>query len=84
VTLGGIQLFTPSTSPPFRAGRRTGRLRSVPGFMARSNLVKLPTICIIIRPIGVIVSMFSVSERRPALVSAIRSMMCSTSFAFVR
>jgi len=45
------------------------------------ELGKLPTICIIIRPAGVVVSMFSVTERKPAPASAIRSMMCSTSFS---
>lgn len=49
--------------------------------MARSNSAKLPTICIIIRPAGVVVSMFSVSDRKPAPAWAMRSMMCSTSFS---
>jgi hypothetical protein len=48
--------------------------------MARSNSAKLPTICIIIRPAAVVVSIASVSERKPAPASSIRSMMCSISF----
>ena len=49
--------------------------------MARSNSAKAPTICIIMRPAGVVVSMFSVMERKPAPALAIRSMICSTSFS---
>ena len=42
---------------------------------------KEPTICIIMRPAGVVVSMLSVIDRKPAPVWAIRSMMCSTSLS---
>ena len=49
--------------------------------IARSNSAKAPTICIIIRPAGVVVSMFSVTERNPAPALRMRSMMCSTSFS---
>jgi hypothetical protein len=49
--------------------------------MARSILAKAPTICIIMRPAGVVVSMFSVMERKPAPALAILSMMCSKSFS---
>jgi hypothetical protein len=48
--------------------------------MARSNSANDATICIIMRPAGVVVSMFSVIDRKPAPARAIRSMMCSTSF----
>lgn len=47
--------------------------------MARSNSAKAPTICIIIRPAGVVVSMASVRLRNPAEASPRRSMMVSTS-----
>jgi hypothetical protein len=43
--------------------------------MARPNSTKLSTICITIRPVGVVMSMFSVTGRLPAPTSAIRSLM---------
>jgi len=49
--------------------------------VARSNSANEPMICIIMRPAGVVVSMFSVIDRKPAPARAIRSMMCSTSFS---
>lgn len=49
--------------------------------IARSNSAKAPTICIIIRPAGVVVSIASVSERKPAPAAAIRSIRCRTSFS---
>jgi len=49
--------------------------------MARSNSAKAPTICIIMRPAGVVVSIASVIDRKPAPTSPIRSMMCSTSLS---
>ena len=64
--------------PPWQ---RPDPLRSALGIMARSNSAKAPTICIIIRPAGVVVSMCSVSERKPAPASPIFSMMCSRSFS---
>ena len=51
---------------PARAAARPAEVRS--RIMARSNSAKAPTICIIIRPAGVVVSMLSVtsgSRRRP-------------------
>jgi len=44
--------------------------------MARSNSANEPTICIIIRPAAVVVSMFSVNERKPPPDAKMRSMMC--------
>jgi hypothetical protein len=49
--------------------------------MARSNSAKAPTICIIMRPAGVVVSIASVSERKPAPAASMRSRMCSRSFS---
>jgi hypothetical protein len=49
--------------------------------MARSNSAKAPTICINMRPAGVVVSMFSVMDRKPAPALTILSMMCRTSFS---
>src|SRR5215213_4037891 len=72
-------LRRPPTRPPARAAARPAEVRS--RIMARSNSAKAPTICIIIRPAGVVVSTLSVSERKPAPAPAIRSMMCSTSFS---
>ena len=48
--------------------------------MLRSNSAKAPVIWNISRPAGVVVSMFSVTDRNPAPALPIRSMMCSTSF----
>ena len=49
--------------------------------MARSNSAKLPIICIIIRPAGVVVSMFSVTERNRAPCAAMRSSRWSKSLS---
>ena len=49
--------------------------------IARSNSAKAPTICIIIRPAGVVVPMFSVIERKPAPALPICSTMWSTSLS---
>ncbi len=59
VTLGGIQLFAPSTGPPFRAGGGQGaEVRS--RIMARSNSAKLPIICIIIQEsLGAIIPLYT-------------------------
>ena len=67
------------TRPSARATVRPADVRS--RIMARSNSAKVPTICIIIRPAGVVVSMLSVTDRKPAPASAIRSIMCSKSFS---
>jgi hypothetical protein len=48
--------------------------------IVRSNSANEATICIIMRPAGEVVSMLSVSERKPAPTAAIRSMICSRSF----
>jgi hypothetical protein len=72
-------LRRPPILPSARAAARTAEVRS--RIMARLNSAKLPTVCIIIRPAGVVVSMFSVSDRKPAPEWAIRSMMCNTSFS---
>ncbi len=47
--------------------------------MARSNSAKAPTICIIVRPAGVVVSIASVELRNPAPASPGRSMIVRTS-----
>ena len=69
----------PPTRP--RRGRRRDRPMSARGSWRVRTQRTTPTICIIIRPAGVVVSMSSVSERKPAPALAIRSMMCSTSFS---
>jgi len=71
-------LRRPPTRPSARAAARPADVRS--RIMARSNSANEPTICIIMRPAGVVVSMASVIERKPAPALAIRSMMCSISF----
>lgn len=43
--------------------------------IARSNSAKQPTLCIIMGPAGVFVSILSVTERKPAPATTIRSMM---------
>ena len=68
----------PAMRPSALAAARPADVRS--RIIARSNSAKAPTICIIIRPAGVVVSIFSVIERNPAPAFPIRSMMCSTSF----
>src|SRR4051794_2471746 len=65
--------------PSARAAAKPADVRS--RIIARSNSAKAPTICIIIRPAGVVVSMFSVIERKPAPALPMRSMMCSTSLS---
>src|SRR5271165_3720639 len=56
--------------PPTRpSARAIVRLRII----ARSNSANDPTICIVIRPAGVVVSMFSVIDRTPASALPIRS-----------
>src|SRR5690349_17736450 len=72
-------LRRPPTRPSARAAARPAEVRS--RIMARSNSAKAATICIIIRPADVVVSMSSVSERKPAPALPIRSMMCSTSLS---
>jgi hypothetical protein len=72
-------LRLPAILPSARAAARPAEVRS--RIMARSNSANDPTICIIIRPAGVVVSMFSVTERKPAATSAICSMMCNTSLS---
>ena len=64
--------------------RPSRRAESRPAFvrsrsMALSNSANAPTICIIIRPAGVVVSMASVKLRKPAPDSPSRSMIVSTS-----
>ena len=54
-------LRRPPTRPSALAAASPADVRS--RIMARSNSAKAPTICIIIRPAGVVVSMCSVSER---------------------
>ena len=54
----------PPMRPSARASASPADVRS--RIMARSNSAKLPTICIIMRPAGMVVSMFSVSLRKPA------------------
>ena len=49
--------------------------------IARSNSAKLPTICIVMRPAGVVVSIASVSDWNPAPAASIRSIRCSKSFS---
>lgn len=73
-SLGVIEFIRPSAL----AAASPADVRSQ--IIARSNSAKAPTICIIIRPAGVVVSMFSVTDRNPAPALPIRSMMCSTSF----
>src|SRR5437016_4163509 len=63
--------------PSSRAASNPALVRSLS--IALSNSAKAPTICIIIRPAGVVVSMASVRLRNPALASASRSMIISTS-----
>jgi hypothetical protein len=72
-------LRRPPMRPSARAAARPAEVRS--RIMARSNSAKAPTIYIIIRPAGVVVSICSVSERKPAPASPIFSMMCSRSFS---
>src|SRR5947207_9865279 len=64
--------------------RPSRRAESRPAFVrsrniALSNSAKAPTICIIIRPAGVVVSIASVRLRKPALLSVSRSMIVRTS-----
>src|ERR1700680_5156239 len=52
--------------PSLRAASRPALVRSLS--IARSNSANAPTICIIIRPAGVVVSTASVRLRKPALL----------------
>ena len=61
----------PPTRPFCRAASSPAWVRS--RSMARSNSAKAPTICIIIRPAGVVVSIASVRLRNPATASPRRS-----------
>jgi hypothetical protein len=63
--------------PSWRAASNPALVHSLS--MARSNSANAPTICIIIRPAGVVVSIASDKLRNPALASASRSMMVKTS-----
>jgi hypothetical protein len=47
--------------------------------ISRSNSAKAPTICSIIRPAGVVASIVSVTVRKPAPASSIRSIRCRSS-----
>jgi hypothetical protein len=47
---------------------RPDQLMSAPGSWRVQTLRRPPTTCIIMRPAGVVVSMFSVMERKPAPV----------------
>jgi hypothetical protein len=79
VSLGSIELLPPAADASLGAGGGRDQRRSAPVSWRVS--AKAPTICIIMRPAGVVVSMFSVIERKPAPALAIRSMICSTSFS---
>src|SRR5580704_4261410 len=57
----------PPIRPSFRAASRPVLVGSFS--IARSNSAKAPTICIIMRPAGVVVSIASVKLRKPALTS---------------
>jgi len=61
----------PPTRPSARAAARPAEVRS--RIIARSNSANDATICIIMRPAGEVVSMFSVSDRKAAPAAAIRS-----------
>src|ERR1017187_3263267 len=67
----------PPMRPSSRAASNPALVRSLS--MARSNSANAPTICIIIRPAAVVVSMASVRLRNPAPESPSRSIMVSTS-----
>jgi hypothetical protein len=56
MAFGSIKLFLPMR-PSTRAAARPAEVRS--RIIARSNSAKAPTICIIIRPAGLVVLMFS-------------------------
>src|SRR3989475_741974 len=68
----------PPMRPWARATANPAWVRS--RIIARSNSAKLPTICMSIRPAGVVVSMASVKLRKPAPACAMRSIICSRSF----
>lgn len=75
---GAVSLgWRPPRRPWARAARRPAWVRSRTS--SRSNSANDPSICIIMRPEGVVLSMFSVSERNPAPTLAIRSRMTSRS-----
>ncbi len=76
--LGVSFLRLPPMRPSARARASPAEVRS--WIMARSNSAKEPTICAIIRPAGLVVSIASVSDWKPASAASIRSMMSSTSF----
>jgi len=67
-----IRPFCLATSRPARVLSRV---------IARSNSAKAPSICIIIRPAGVVVSMASVMLRKPAFASSMQSMTCNRSLS---
>src|ERR1700693_2511507 len=86
------KLWTPTTNPAFLAGSIQSRFGSFLeyGLFKLSkgpdhlrvwtfHSAKAPTICIIMRPAGVVVSIASVKLRNPAPASPRRSMMMSTS-----
>jgi hypothetical protein len=75
VSLGG----RPPIRPSSRATNKPLRVRS--RNMARSNLVNDPTICIIMRPAGEVVSTASVRLRNPAPVFSTLSMRANTSLS---
>jgi hypothetical protein len=56
-----------------RARSRPARVRC--RIISRSNSAKLPAICIIMRPVGMVVSIASVRERKPAPADALFSIM---------
>ena len=62
-----------------RAAASPLRVRS--GIMARSNSANAPSICISMRPAGMVVSMCSVRDRKPAPAASTRSNSNSRSFS---
>ena len=68
----GVRLgLRPTCRPAALAWAKPCRVRS--RIMARSNSAKAPSMCIIMRPAGVVVSMASVSDRKPAPARSMRS-----------
>ena len=68
----------PPTLPSARAAAKPAEVRS--RIIARSNSAKAPTICIIMRPADVVVSIASVSDRKPAPAFSIFSKIWIRSF----
>ena len=76
--LCGCQL-RPPIRPSALASASPALVRS--RIIARSNSAKLPTICMIMQPPGVVVSMASVSDRNPAPAASMRSIKCRRSLS---